>query len=165
MPAEPANPSPLSERELVLVRETDFPAARLYAAWTTPELLVQWFTPHPWSTKSCELDLRVGGACRTVMVSPEGEEFPNTGVYLELIPNEKIVFTDAYLPGWEPNPGLFFTAVLTFETLPAGGSRYTARVRHWTQAACEKHATMGFEEGWGKACDQLLEMLRRTPVA
>lgn len=165
MPFETTTTSPLSERELVLVRETDIPAARLYAAWTTPELLVHWFTPQPWSTKSCEIDLRVGGTCRTVMVSPEGEEFPNVGVYLELIPNEKIVFTDAYRAGWEPNPDLFFTGVLTFETLPGGGTRYTARVMHWTKEACEKHAAMGFADGWGKAYDQLVELIRKTPEA
>ncbi len=151
--------SPLSERELVLVRETDVPAAKLYAGCTQPDLVVQWFTPKPWATTTCEIDLRPGGTCKTTMRSPEGQEFPNVGVYLEIVPNEKLVFTDAYLPNWEPNPNHFFTAELTWETLPTGKTRYTARARHWTKEACEKHAAMGFIAGWGKAFDQLVELM------
>src|SRR6187431_284544 len=140
MPVPSPISSPLSERELVLVRETDVPRERLFAGWTQPELIVQWFTPKPWTTTSCELDLRVGGTCKTTMRSPEGEEFPNVGVYLEIVPNERLVFT----------------AILTFETLPNGKTRYTARAVHWTTEAKEKHAAMGFAEGWGKAFDQLV---------
>ena len=148
----------MSERELVLVRETDVPREKLYAGWTQPELLVQWFTPKPWSTTSCEIDLRPGGTCKTTMRSPEGEEFPNVGVFLEIVPNEKLVFTDGYLPNWEPNPNPFFTAVVTFEAIPSGKTRYTARVMHWTKESAEKHAAMGFSEGWSKAFDQLVEL-------
>ena len=74
------------------------------------------------------------------------------------MPNEKLVFTDGYLPNWEPNPNPFFSAVLTWETLPGGKTRYTARALHWTKENCEKHAAMGFQEGWGKAFDQLVEL-------
>ncbi len=162
MPLEPTVSSPISERELVLVRETDVPRERLYAGWTQPDLIVQWFTPKPWETTACEIDLRVGGTCRTTMRSPEGQEFPNVGVYLEIVPNERLVFTDAYGAGWEPNPNLFFTAVLTFETLPNGKTRYTARAMHWTVESKEKHAAMGFMEGWGKAFDQLVELSKKA---
>lgn len=151
--------SPLSERELVLVRETHVPREKLYAGWTQPELLVQWFTPKPWTTTSCEMDLRPGGSCKTTMRSPEGQEFPNVGIFLEVVPNEKLVFTDGYLANWEPNPNHFFTAIVTFETLPDGKTRYTARARHWTKEACEKHAAMGFMDGWGAAFDQLVELV------
>ena len=48
-------------------------------AWTTPEHLKKWFTPAPWTTVDCEIDLRPGGIFRTVMRSPEGQEFPNVG--------------------------------------------------------------------------------------
>lgn len=159
MPLPTPIESPLSERQLILVRETDIPAEKLYAGWTQPELLVQWFTPKPWTTTACEIDLRPGGTCRTTMRSPEGGEFPNVGVYLEIVPNEKIVFTDGYLPGWEPNANPFFTAIVTFESLPGGLTRYTARVMHWTKEACEKHSDMGFHEGWGLAFDQLVELM------
>ncbi len=160
MPPPSATASPVSERELILVRETDVPREKLYAGWTTPELLVQWFTPKPWTTTSCEIDLRPGGACRTTMRSPEGQEFPNVGVYLEVVLNERLVFTNAYLPNWEPNPDIFFTAIVSFETLPSGKTKYTARALHWTEDAKKKHEAMGFVEGWGKAFDQLVELMR-----
>lgn len=152
--------SPLSERELVLVRETDVPREKLYAGWTTAELYPKWFCPKPWTVTDVELDVRPGGFNRMTMCGPDGERLPNQGVYLEVVPNEKIVFTDAYFANWEPNPNLFITAVLTFETLPDGKTRYTARVRHWTKEKCEKHAAMGFVDGWGKAFDQLVELCK-----
>ena len=153
--------SPISERELILVRETDVPAEKLYAGWTQRELIVQWFTPKPWSTTTCEMDLRPGGTCKTTMRSPEGEEFGNVGLFLVIMPYEKIVFTDGYLPGWEPNANSFFTAIVTFESLPSGKTRYTARAMHWTKEACEKHAAMGFMEGWGAAFEQLVELMSK----
>lgn len=162
MPLPAPIQSPIAERELVLVRETDLTAAQLYAGWTRPELIVQWFTPKPWTTTACEMDLRPGGFCKTTMRSPEGDEFPNVGVFLEVVPDQKLVFTDAYLPGWEPNPNPFFTAIVTFETLPSGKTRYTARAVHWTKENCEKHAAMGFLEGWGKAFDQLVELMKAS---
>ena len=160
MPLPAPIQSPISERELVLVREIDVPAEKLYAGWTQPDLLVHWFTPEPWTTTACEIDLRPGGTCKTTMRSPEGEEFPNVGLYLEVVPNEKLVFTDAYLPGWEPNPNAFFTAIVTFEN-EGGKTRYTARALHWNAADREHHEKMGFHEGWGKAADQLEELVSR----
>ena len=158
MPLPQSIESPLSERELVLVRETDVPRDQLFAGWTQPDLIVQWFTPAPWKTIAAEIDLRPGGSSKTTMQSPEGENFPNEGVFLEVVPNEKLVFTDAYTAGWEPNPNPFFTAILTWETLPSGKTRYTARAVHWTKESCEKHAAMGFIDGWSKAFDQLVEL-------
>ena len=94
---------------------------------------------------------------------PNGEKFPNKGVFLEIVPNEKIVFTDCFHAGWVPNPGFMFVACVTFEALPGGGTRYTARVRHWTLEAREKHAAMGFEQGWSIAFDQLVEAVGSHP--
>ena len=161
MPLSAPIDSPLSERELILVRETDVPAAKLFAGWTTPELYPQWFCPKPWYVTDVEIDLRPGGFSRMTMCGPDGERFPNRGVYLEIVPTEKLVFTDAYFANWEPNPNPFFTGILTFETLPSGKTRYTARAVHWTKENCEKHAAMGFMEGWGKAFDQLVELMSK----
>ncbi|MES2598067.1 MAG: SRPBCC family protein [Verrucomicrobiota bacterium] len=157
-PPTPAE-SPISERELVLVRETDVPPEKLYAGWTTPGLYPQWFCPKPWYVKDVEMDLRAGGYSKMTMCGPNGESFPNEGVYLEIVPNKKIVFTDAYKANWEPNPNLFFTGIVTFEVLPSCKTRYTARAVHWTQEACEKHAAMGFKDGWSAAFDQLVALM------
>jgi uncharacterized protein YndB with AHSA1/START domain len=148
------------ERELVLTRRIDAPRQAVYRCWTEPELLVQWFTPAPWKTVRAELDVRPGGSSLVVMQSPEGEEFPNPGLYLEVVPDEKLVVTDAYTAAWEPSPKPFMTAILTFED-EDGGTRYTARVRHWTVEDRKQHEAMDFHSGWGQATDQL-EALART---
>lgn len=150
----------LAERELVLIRVFDAPPEKVYRAWTEPEWLVQWFAPLPWTTPSAQLDVRAGGANRIVMRSPEGEDFPNEGVYLEVVENERLVFTDAYRSGWEPTTEPFMTVVLTFEALGVQ-TLYTARVRHWTVADRQRHEQMGFYEGWGRCADQLAELVKR----
>lgn len=151
-------PTPASDRELVLTRLIDAPREKVFAAWTTPELLVQWFAPKPWTTPRAETDVRAGGSSLIVMRGPDGTEFPNRGVYLEVVPNERLVFTDAYTEAWQPSEKPFFTAVLTFED-EGGKTRYTARALHWTVADCEAHAKMGFHEGWGQCTDQLAALL------
>lgn len=140
--------------ELILTRLIDAPREKLFRAWTEPELLKRWFTPRPWTTPVVETDVRPGGSSYILMRGPDGNEFPNRGVYLEVVRNERIVFTDAYTAAWEPSGKPFMTGIITFED--AGGkTRYTARVRHWSEADREAHEKMGFHEGWGKATDQL----------
>ena len=89
------------------------------------------------------------------MRSPEGEEFPNPGIYLEVVPNEKLVFTDAYTEGWTPSEKPFMTGEVTFEDAGDGKTRYVARARHWSAEDRKAHEEMGFYEGWGKVAEQL----------
>ncbi|OAH99072.1 SRPBCC family protein [Methylomonas methanica] len=145
-------------RELGLTRLIDAPAEKLYRAWTEPVLLKQWFCPKPWTVASAELDVRAGGTSIIVMRSPEGQEFPNQGIYLEVVPNERLVFTDAYTNAWEPSAKPFMTGIVTF-TPEDGKTRYTARVLHWSAVDRKTHEEMGFHEGWGKATDQLAELV------
>jgi uncharacterized protein YndB with AHSA1/START domain len=146
-------------RELVITRIIDASPEKLFKAWTDPELLKQWYTPRPWTTPVVEIDLRPGGSNLIVMRSPDGTEFQNRGTYLEVIKNEKLVFTDAYTKAWEPSAKPFMTAVVTFEDL-GGKTRYTARVIHWTLEDRETHEKMGFEEGWNKCADQLAALVQ-----
>jgi uncharacterized protein YndB with AHSA1/START domain len=150
--------SPSSDRELILTRLIDAPREKVFRAWTDPNLLKQWFAPLPWTTPLAELDVRPGGARLVVMRDPEGHEFPNRGVYLEVVPNERLVFTDAYTEAWEPSEKPFMTVIATFED-QGGKTRYTARVRHWTVADREAHEKMGFHEGWGRCTDQLAALV------
>lgn len=145
---------PTSDRELVLTRLINASPDKVFRAWTEPELMKQWFTPRPFTTPVVETDVRPGGSSFILMRSPEGQEIPNRGVYLEVVPNAKLVFTDAYTKAWEPSEKPFMTATLTFEN-EGGKTRYTARVRHWTKADCDAHEQMGFHPGWGAATDQL----------
>lgn len=160
MSATPTETS-ATDRDLHLSRCIDAPREKVYRAWTEPELLRQWFTPRPWIVTQVETDVRPGGASLVVMCSPEGLEFPSRGVYLEVVPNRRLVFTDAYTYAWEPAAKPFMTVILTFdEEIEGEGerTRYTALVRHWTTADREAHEKMGFHEGWAKATDQLAEL-------
>jgi uncharacterized protein YndB with AHSA1/START domain len=144
--------------ELVLTRLIDAPRARLWRAWTEPELLQQWFAPRPWTTPVVRTDVRPGGSNYLVMRGPDGSEHESRGVYLEVVPDERLVITDAYTRAWEPSAKPFMTVVLTFAD-EDGKTRYTARVRHWSEADRQAHEAMGFHEGWGKATDQLAALV------
>jgi uncharacterized protein YndB with AHSA1/START domain len=158
--------------DLSISRVVDVPRAAIWRAWTDPEWLKPWFCPRPWRTIDCEIDLRPGGVFRTTMQSPEGEQFPNIGCYLELIPQRRLVWTNALLPGWRPvpvqaNPGsqsatpsFLFTAGIELTDCPEG-TLYKAFALHADELACQTHAAMGFELGWGAALDQLVEMVKQ----
>jgi uncharacterized protein YndB with AHSA1/START domain len=147
--------------ELILTRTLDATPEKLFRCWTEPELLKQWFCPQPWFVSEAQVDLRPGGRSYTVMNGPNGEVMPNEGIYLEVVPNEKIVFTDAYTAGWQPSAKPFFTGIITFEDLGGGKTKYTARARHWKAEDKAMHEQMGFEVGWG-ICATQLEALAKT---
>lgn len=153
--ATPIDIKPVSDRELVLARIIDAPREKLFRAWTDAEILKQWFVPAPWTISKAEIDVRPGGASLIVMKDPEGNEYPNAGIYLEILENEKIVFTDAYTSAWQPSEKPFFTAVVTFEDEGDGKTRYIARALHWTMEDLKAHEKMGFHEGWGQVAEQL----------
>ena len=159
------NHLPDPKLDLNFERVVELPPALIWAAWTEPEHLKHWFTPTPWKTVECEIDLRPGGIFRTVMRSPEGKDFPNIGCYLEIIPNKKLVWTSILHPGFRPAPSavsgcdLFFTAFILLE--PQGkGTRYTAVCMHSSEADSKRHNEMGFQDGWGKALDQLVALAK-----
>jgi uncharacterized protein YndB with AHSA1/START domain len=152
--------STIAERELVLTRIINAPRERVYEAWTKPELMKQWFTPKPWTTPVIETDVRPSGSSLIVMRGPDGNEFPNRGVYLEVVENERLVFTDAYVKAWEPAEKPFMTAIITFEN-EGGKTKYTARVRHWSVADRETHEKMGFQHGWGICAEQLAALVEK----
>jgi len=141
--------------ELSLTRIIAASPDKLYRAWTEPELLKQWFAPSPFTTTTAQLDVRPGGANLIVMRGPDGVEYPNHGVYLEIIPGRKLVFTDAFASAWIPSAKPFMTAVITFDAIGEGQTRYTARALHWSAEDRETHEAMGFHEGWGQCADQL----------
>ena len=163
-----AHAVPDSDLDLVLERVIDLPPERIWAAWTQRDLFLQWFTPAPWRTVDAELDLRPGGIMRTVMRSPEGEEFPGTGCVLDVVEHRRLVWTSALGPGFRPQPApqtgqdaFLFTAIITLA--PEGsGTRYRAVAVHADAAGRDAHAAMGFHEGWGAALDQLVALLQRA---
>ncbi len=158
--------------DLTFERIVDVPHDLVWRAWTEPELIKQWFCPLPWMTIEAEVDVRPGGIFRTVMQSPEGDKHPNMGCFLETVKNERIVWTNALLPGFRPalphvpchdeeQTMFMFTAKVEIAPHGENGTRYRATVIHADEAGAKKHADMGFEGGWGTALDQLVAMVKR----
>jgi uncharacterized protein YndB with AHSA1/START domain len=156
--------------DLSFSRDIDISPQQVWAAWTTPKLLMPWFCPAPWKTVECEIDLRVGGKFYTVMQSPEGQKCPNLGCYLTIIPNQKLVWTNALLPDFRPakqaapNPDhpceeFMMTATILLEPTK-NGTKYTAQVMHAHEEARIAHEKMGFEAGWGMCLDQLVAFVK-----
>jgi len=156
----PKTSTSADNRDLILTRIIDAPREKVFKAWTDPVLMKQWFAPLPWTTARVENDVRTGGSSLVVMRSPEGQEFPNPGVYLEVVENERIVFTDAFTKAWEPSDKPFMVGILTFED-QGGKTKYTARVKHWNIADREAHEKMGFHEGWAICTEQLASLVEK----
>ena len=148
------------ELDLVLERTIDVRPELVWKAWTEPEHVKKWFTPKPWETIDCEIDLRPGGAFGTTMRSPEGDVMAGEpGCYLEVVENRKLVWTDALGPGYRPRGEGFMTAAILLE--PEGsGTRYTAIAMHTNAEGKKQHEDMGFLDGWGTALDQLVELIK-----
>jgi uncharacterized protein YndB with AHSA1/START domain len=145
---------------LEIVRLLDAPREKVFRCWAEAELLKQWFAPSPWTTSVLAWDFRPGGGSNVVMQSPEGEEFPNPGLFLAIEPNRRIVFTDAFAPGWKPAGQPFFVGEVTFEDAPGGKTKYRARAQHWTEAAMQQHEKMGFKDGWSVCAGQLEQLAK-----
>ena len=140
--------------DLSLTREIALPPAVLFACWTQSQHIPQFFVPKPHRVVACHIDLRVGGAFNTSF-DVDGAVMQNNGVWLEIVPDKKLVFTDAYTEGWKPAPEPFMTAIITLDDLDDNRTRYTAIARHRSAEAAETHRQMGFYQGWGTVVDQL----------
>ncbi|MGE8722053.1 SRPBCC family protein [Leptospira terpstrae] len=150
------------ELDLVLERIVVVPVELVWDAWTKPEQLMHWFTPAPWKTIDCRIDLKPGGEFYTLMQSPEGKDFPNNGCFLEVVPLKKLVFTDSLISGYRPSGNSFMTAFVTMESLGAA-TKYKAVAIHKDPETKKQHEEMGFMDGWGTALDQLVAYTKTLP--
>ncbi|WP_438483056.1 SRPBCC family protein [Oleiharenicola lentus] len=146
-----------ASRDLVLTRVIDAPREKVFTAWT--QHLPRWWGPHGITTPVCEMELRPGGIFRTVMRAPDGTDYPTSGVFLEIVPNQRIVFTDAFGPSWTTPEQPFMLGIISFEALPEERTRYTAIARHWSANDREKHTQMGFHQGWSESLDRLVAVV------
>jgi len=147
--------------ELILNRLLDAPPEKLFRLWTDGSTYAQWFCPKPWMVSKAELDVRPGGRANITMNGPNGEVVENPGQYLEVIPNRKLAFTDAFVGDWVTKKGApFMAATITFE--PEGKkTRYIAACHHWSEADKLQHERMGFVDGWGTVADQLEALAKK----
>lgn len=153
--------------DLILEKHTDVKPELVWKAWTDPKILMQWFCPRPWKVVECEMDLTPGGKFSTTMQSPEGDKYPNTGCFLEIESGRQLVWTSALQTGYRPSPeskdptGFPMTAAVQIEPDGKGGTKYTAIAIHRDEASRRQHEQMGFQEGWGVAFDQMVEVARK----
>jgi uncharacterized protein YndB with AHSA1/START domain len=140
--------------DLSFTRTLAAPRQLIWECWTAPEHIPHFFVPAPHKVTAVELDLRVGGRFNTTF-EVEGKLMDNKGVYLEVVPGVKLVFTDAYTEGWKPAPEPFMTAILLLADTPGGGTSYTAIARHRNPETRKVHEDMGFFDGWGTVATQL----------
>ena len=146
--------------DLVLERIIDAPPEKIWRAYTDPAILSQWFCPRPWSITDAIVEPRPGGRFNFVMHGPDGERMPNSGVFLEVIENRRMITTDALTPDWKPAGGPFMVARIDLEPTADGRTKYTATASHWNEATMKQHEAMGFHEGWGTVADQLNELVK-----
>jgi uncharacterized protein YndB with AHSA1/START domain len=139
-----------TDDQILITREFDAPKHLVYRAWTTPELVRRWWTANRGEMTVAEIDLRVGGTWRFVMVTPDGFEVAFHGEYREIVPNERIVSTEVYegMPDAE--------AVDTMTLAEADGrTTLTILVQHSSKEHRDAHIESGMEDGLQDALDLL----------
>ena len=142
-----------ADRQILIVREFDAPKHLVYEAWTTPELVRQWWCGERGEMTVAEIDLRVGGKWRYAMIANEGFEVAFHGEYKEIVPNERLVSTEAYegIPDPDGNASL---NTLTLTEVD-GRTRLEVLVEHPTQEGRDAHINSGMEGGMQEAMDRL----------
>jgi uncharacterized protein YndB with AHSA1/START domain len=142
-----------ADEQILITREFDAPKHLVYKAWTTPELVRRWWNAKRGEVTTCEIDLRVGGTWRYVMVTPEGMEVGFHGEYREIVPNERIVSTEVF-------EGMPDAAALNTLTLAEddGRTTLTILVEHSSKEHRDGHINSGMEAGMQDAMDLLEEV-------
>jgi uncharacterized protein YndB with AHSA1/START domain len=144
--------------DLVFERFIDAPRRLVWEALTKPEHVKEWYMPKPWgSVARCEMDLRPGGAFSIDIATADGQEFPNLGCFLEVVPGERLVWTSMLFPGYRPAvfDDIPITAIVTMESVGAG-TRYVFTALHRDEADLEKNRTSGWQQGTEIALDQFV---------
>jgi uncharacterized protein YndB with AHSA1/START domain len=146
-----------NDERILITREFDAPRRLVYRAWTTPELVKRWWSGKRGETTLVEIDLRVGGAWRCVMVTDSGSEVAFRGEYYEIVPNERIVSTEVYegMPEGEPEGEALNTVTFTEAD---GRTTLTVLVQHASKEARDAHVNSGMEVGMQEGMD-LLEQI------
>jgi len=139
-----------TDEQILITREFDAPKHLVYKAWTTPELVKRWWSANRGEVTIAEIDLRVGGMWRYVMIAEGGFEVGFHGVYREIVPNERIVSTEVYegMPDGEAVDTLTFTEV-------DGRTTITLLVQHSSKEHRDAHIDSGMEAGMQDAMDLL----------
>jgi uncharacterized protein YndB with AHSA1/START domain len=154
--SKPANFNP--KLDFAIERFIDAPARLVWEALTRPEHLKEWYMPKQWGRVArAEMDVRPGGIFSIVIAGADGQEFPNLGCFLDVVPMERLVWTSMLFPGYRPAvfDDIPITAIVTMETVGTG-TRYVFTALHRSEADLETNKTSGWLEGTTIAVDQLV---------
>lgn len=124
-----SSPAPAPDREIVSARVFDASRAEVFDAWMTPATLARWWGPRGFTNTFEAFDPRPGGAWTFVMRGPDGTEYPQHSVFVEIVPRERIVF--------DHKPPHAYRGVVTFEETD-GETKVTFRMIHETAEECER---------------------------
>ena len=145
-----------TDTEILITREFGAPRHLLYKAWTTPDLVKRWWSGHQGTMRSVEIDLRVGGRWRYVMVANDGSEVAFHGHYRELVPNERIVTTEVYeMPGADSPPEAAVPLNVVTFTETAGRTTLRLLVQCPTRELRDMIINSGMEVGMQEQLDVL----------
>src|SRR6266852_821403 len=151
-----------SDREILITRVFDAPRDLVWEAWTDPKQVVQWWGPTGFTTTIHEMDVRPGGVWRHTMRGPDGTEYPNLSVFIEVVKPERIVYSHG--GGRKGHPAAQFEATWTFEAQDAK-TKLTSRMVFPSAAARELAVrTYNAVEGGNQTLGRLSEQLAKTPV-
>jgi uncharacterized protein YndB with AHSA1/START domain len=139
-----------TDEQILITREFDAPRHLVYQAWTTPDLVRRWWSGNHGEVTIAEIDLRVGGVWRYVMVTNDGFEVAFHGEYREIVPDERIVSTEVY----EGMPEAQALNTLTF-TGADGRTTLTILVQHTNKDDRDAHINSGMEAGMQQSMDLL----------
>ncbi|HEV8495517.1 MAG TPA: SRPBCC family protein [Gemmatimonadaceae bacterium] len=142
-----------SDTQVQIQRDFDAPKRLVYKAWTTPELIKRWWSAKRGTVTTADVDLRVGGTWRWVMMTDRGFEVAFHGEYREIVPNERLVYTEVF----EGIPNGDEAAALTTMTFAEknGRTTLTILVDHKLKAHRDMHINSGMEAGLQDALDLL----------
>jgi uncharacterized protein YndB with AHSA1/START domain len=143
-----ANPSAIEDKHLLIERTLPAPRSLVYQAFTDPKRIAQWMGPHGFVATTIEGDVREGGAWRSGMRAPDGTEHIASGVYREVVPNERLVFTYA----WEEGGARGHETVCRVELSDAGAQTRLV----FSQGPFETRSSAeGHNGGWSQAFEKL----------
>jgi uncharacterized protein YndB with AHSA1/START domain len=155
-----ARTAPFAERELTITRVLNAPRERVFKAWTDPKELAQWWGPKGFTNPVCEVDLKPGGALRIVMRAPDGGEYPMKGVFREIVPPSRLVFTNIAVD----KDGNHIIEGLTTVTFAEedGRTKLTLQTRGVAVVDYAAAYLKGMEAGWTQSLEKLEALVRRA---
>jgi len=148
-----------ADEQILVTREFDAAPPLVYKAWTTPELVKRWWSGQRGEMTLAEIDLRVGGTWRYVMVAEGGHEVGFHGEYREIVPNERIVATEVYEGPW-PQDGEPAVTTVTFTALDDGRTLLEQLMQVASRQERDAIIATGMETGIHEQLDLIDELTR-----